>query len=199
MSINSSSISTFITSLDKGLMTPNRFRVEFFLPRGINDNANPNAFNIDSTADRITPFQIKMNQNEKVNVFCHTASLPMRALSVWDHKMWDTPYKVPNSHQAYEPVTFSFYADSEMNTRRYFEVWMGTVMNLTSNTTNYYDEFVSDVNIITMDREGKDTYRVTLLEAFPLNIGAVDLAYSNMNSVAIINVTMAFKYWKSEI
>jgi hypothetical protein len=76
---------------------------------------------------------------------------------------------------------------------------MGTVMNLTSNTTNYYDEFVSDVNIITMDREGKDTYRVTLLEAFPLNIGAVDLAYSNMNSVAIINVTMAFKYWKSEI
>lgn len=191
------SINNFLSKLGDGLQMPNRFRLEFFLPRGIIDLPNPLAFNITSTVGAITAYQIYMNQDEKINVFCHTAAFPMRSLSVWDHKMWSAPYKVPNS-QNFEPVTFGFYADSDMNTRRYFDAWMSAVINLYSNTTNYYDEFVSDVNIIALDREGNDTYRVTLREAYPLNIGAVDLSYANRNSVTTVNVTMTYKLWSAE-
>lgn len=190
-------LNTFLSKLNKGLLTPSRFRTEFYLPMGIVDIPNPVAYNALSIVGVITGAQIYLNLDEKINIFCHSCSLPMRSVGTWEHKMYGAPYKVPNT-QTNDTVMFSFYADSNMNTRKYFDIWQNAVLNVKSNTMNYYDEFVSDVKIFCMDREGKDSYEVQLYDAYPLNIGMVDLSYASRNSVVSITVSMAFKYWKAK-
>jgi hypothetical protein len=127
---------------------------------------------------------------------CHSCSLPQRTLLTYDHKQLAAPYRVPYS-QSYDPVTFSFYADTDYSTREYFDIWQNAAINIGSNTVNYYNEFTSDVRITTIDIEGNDAYFVDLYEAYPINIGVVDLSYSTMNAVQTVTVTLSYKYWAS--
>jgi len=123
--------------------------------------------------------------------------MPGRTLLTYDHRQLATPYRVPYSQSQYDPVTLSFLTDSNFNTRTYFETWQGAVLNVSSNTVNYYDEFVSDIRIILINPDGYDSeYYVDLYECYPLTIGQVDLGYAN-DGFAKIPVTFSYKYWQS--
>jgi hypothetical protein len=195
---NDVSIKSFIAKLGTGLAKPCRYRVEFNLPAGFNaDNASSLlGMNISSSAALIRAVETNLNQNGLINVLCHTCSLPQRSLLTYEHKQLSAPYRVPYS-QTYDPVTFSFYADSEYIVREYFDIWQNAVVNIGSNTLNYYNEFTSDVKIYAIDDAGEDTYSVILYEAYPINIGIVDLSYSNMNATQTVTVTLSYKYWAS--
>jgi hypothetical protein len=193
---NDVSIKSFIAKLGTGLAKPCRYRVEFNLPAGFNADPSLPGVNTDSAASNIRTKEREYNQNGLVNVLCHTCSLPQRSLLTYEHKQLSAPYRVPYS-QAYDPVTFSFYADSDYIVREYFDIWQNAVVNIGSNTINYYNEFTSDVNIYAINDAGEDTYYVTLFEAYPINIGIVDLSYSNMNATQTVTVTLSYKYWAS--
>lgn len=194
-----SNISEFIGQLKGGLSRPSRYMISFFLPLGIKEAPNPLAFGAFSTAGIITATHMLLNGRGKVNMFCHTCSLPMRSLSTFDHKTHiGPPYKAPYS-TAYEPVTFTFYADSSMNTRRYFDIWQQAVSNVYSNTNNFYNEFTSPMLIMNLDQEGKPKYYTLLLDAFPISLSSVDMAYGNNNSVTNVSVTMSYRLWLSNI
>lgn len=187
---------SFIARFNKGFARPNRYRVEFAMPRGVS-GVKIDAINSDSMSGNIQTVDRRMNANGNIGVFCHTCNLPQRTLLTYEHKQHGAPYRVPYSQQ-YDPVTFSFYTDPSYTTRQYFDIWQAAVVNLDSNTFNYYDEFTSDVHIMTLDNTGNFSYMVTLYEAYPLNVGMVDLSYSNMNSTQTITVTMSYKYWKTD-
>jgi hypothetical protein len=193
---NDVSIKSFLAKLGTGLAKPCRYRVEFNLPHGLDVNPDTPNMNSDSAAARIRSVEKEFNQNGLVNVLCHTCNFPQRSLLTYEHKQLSAPYRVPYS-QAYDPVTFSFYADSDYIVREYFDVWQNAVVNIGDNTINYYNEFTSDVKIYAINAAGKDTYSVTLYEAYPINIGIVDLSYSNMNATQTVTVTLSYKYWAS--
>ena len=190
------SIYSFLGKLKNGLQKANKFLVTFTLPPGINLASQSDVFyNVDSVQGRIQQNDVLMNSNSQINVFCHTCALPQRTLITYTHKHYGAPYLVPYSQQ-YDPVTFSFYADSEFNTRKYFEIWQSAIVNIGPNTMNYYNEFVSDVKITTISDEADGKYAVDLFEAYPLNIGMVDMSYSN-TGVQSVQVTLAYRLWKS--
>lgn len=190
------SIYSFLAKLNNGVSKANKFMVSFSLPQGIDINdINTEYYNTDSLQHLIQFNDRLLNSNNQINVFCHTCSLPQRTLLTYTHKHYGSPYLVPYTQQ-YDPVTFSFYTDSNFNTRRYFEIWQGAAVNLSPNTMNYYNEFVSDLTITTISEESDEKYQVTLFEAFPLNIGMVDMSYSNTGAQNI-SVTMAYRVWKS--
>ena len=179
----------FFTEMRKGIGKPNRYRIEFNLPIGVNDVEA----NWESRRGNIQSNQNKFNATGAINIMCHTAMLPERLLQSYEQKQMIVPYRVPYT-QSYNPVTFTFYADSTLNTRRYFEIWQNSVVNVHNNSLNFYSEFTSDVNIYTLDVEGNDTYGVKLIKAYPLTLAATDLSYSN-DGVQNITVTLSYKYW----
>lgn len=189
-------VSDFMALMDKGIARSSKYKVEFVLPRGINAAASWAAVNSESTAGSIRGIDAKYNKTEKINLFCHSATLPQRSIDTAQHKQLSVPYRVPIS-QSYDPVTFSFYADSDLNTREYFDIWQNAVINLSNNTTNFYDEFTSDLRITLIDQEGEEGYYVDLYECWPSNIGMVDLSYSNANALINVTVTLSYKYWQS--
>jgi len=192
------SLFSFLSKLDKGISKPSRFRVSFNLPSGIDlSRASDPFFNPDSTKGEIQRNQQILNANEKINIFCHSATLPQRSFMYFTHKHYGPEYKVPYT-QVYEPVTFSFYSDEAMSTRSYFEIWQSAAVNIGTNSMNYYNEFVSDIDIDVLSVEGNPMYSVHLYEAYPLSIGMVDLSYSNANQVSTLTVTMSYRLWKAK-
>jgi len=179
---------------DRGISKPNKYRVEFNLPRGVNLPQGDISVNDDARAANIGRMEAYFNTGGMINVKCHTMTFPQRSLLTMEHKQNSAPFRTPYS-ATYDPVTFSFYADGHLDTRDYFEVWQSAVINLGSNTMNFYDEYVSDVNMVMLDEYGHDAYAVSLFECYPLNIGIVDASYSSENTFTTCTVTMAFKSW----
>ena len=186
------STTKFLNLFDKGIGKANRYQVRFILPKGIPQSEWAN---IQSTSGRIQSMQSQLNGNEAINIFCHTCVLPQRSVMTYEHRQMTAPYLLPLS-QRYEPIPFSFFSDSTMNTRRYFEVWQNTVLNIHNNTMNFYSEYVADVEIRVLDAQGNPTYGIKLVEAYPMSLPPVDLSYSN-NAVQNVTVVMTYKYWEN--
>ena len=186
-------INKFLSHFKSGIASPARYRVRFNLPKGI-PNISGSAW--ESTEGNIRRWQADLNGTEKINVFCHTCTMPQRSLMTYEHKQLNAPYKVPYS-QSYDPVSFVFYGDGDLSARRYFEIWQNAVVNIQSNTMNFYSEYVSDVIIEQLDTEGNPTYGVQLIEAYPMSVTAMDYSYSNQNTIQNIAIVLTYKYWKN--
>lgn len=186
-------INKFLSHFKSGIASPARYRVRFNLPKGI-PNISGSAW--ESTEGNIRRWQAELNGTEKINVFCHTCTMPQRSLMTYEHKQLNAPYKVPYS-QSYDPVSFVFYGDGDLTARRYFEIWQNAVVNIQSNTMNFYSEYVSDVIIEQLDTEGNPTYGVQLIEAYPMSVTAMDYSYSNQNTIQNIAIVLTYKYWKN--
>lgn len=185
----------FLSHFKEGIAKPSRYRVEFHLPKGVNLQAGQIGVNSESTVAQITGMQNYFNAKGGIDIKCHNATFPQRSLLTSEHRQNSAPFRVPYS-STYDPVTFSFYADSTLDTREYFEIWQGAVVNFGTNTMNFYDEFVADIKMFQLNDLGEDSYSVELIEAYPINIGIVDSSYAQQNAYQTITVTMSFRSWK---
>lgn len=189
------SVSDFLSKFERGFAKPNMYRVEMNLPRGVNGfQPGQIGINADSMAGTIMGLNNTMNRNDSINLKCHTMTMPQRSLMTYELKQNSAPYRLPYS-ASFDPVTFGFYTDSSYDTRDFFDVWQSTVINTRTNTLNFYDEYTADIHMYAMDAMGRDTYHVTLYEAYPINLGIIDLSYSQSNNYQSVMVTMAYKYW----
>lgn len=186
--------SQFLSHFKNGVMKPNRYEVEFNLPQGVSGTA------IDLSKRDVREANIRKIENSLngvggINIKCHTAMYPQRSLSTTERLQNSAPFRTPYSSN-YDPITFSFYADGTGDTRRYFDLWQNTVINVKTNTLNFYDEYVSDLRIWTLNEAGVRTYGVVCREAYPLAIGAVDISYSNQNNFQNIVATFTYRRWE---
>lgn len=183
----------FISNFKKGFAKPNRFRVEFTLPSGVSLNGIADA-NTESLATNINAMEHYFNKNGSVNIKCHTMTFPQRTLQTFETRLNSAPFKIPFS-AVYDPITFSFYMDSTLDTRQYFEIWQAATVNVSNNTLNFYNEYVSDIKMFIENDHGQDAYGIQLYEAYPIGISIMEMAYNSDNQVLSTQITMSFKYW----
>lgn len=194
------SVQEFMSFFSAGPGRPNRFRVEFNLPPGVDTSigASGNFVNSAAQVGRITATQSKYNAGRgAINVMCNQATFPQRTLLTWELNQNSAAFKTPYSYE-YDPISFSFYSDSNLNTRQYFEIWQSACANIQNNTMNYMSEFVSPVTIYQLDTAGRDTYAATLIDAWPITLGSTDISMANSNAIHNITVTMAYRSYTSD-
>lgn len=173
-------------------MRQNRFRAEFTLPIGVDDNStSTNTFALSSN---IRNAESGLNGNGAINIKCHTVTFPTRSLDTFKFRTNSAEFRVPHS-TSYEPITISFYVNGEMDSRQYFELWQSAVMNFGDNTMNFYSEYVSDVKLYLQDEHGNDTYAIILYECYPSAIMQFDVGFSHGATVLSIQVTLSYKSW----
>ena len=185
----------FLGRFRNGVASTNRYEVSLFLPKGVSLGEDQLGVNSDAMVGQITSMQNYFNSSEQVNVKCNAASLPQRSLETYEYRQNSAPFRLPYS-ASYGPSSFSFYADGNFDTRDFFDVWQSAVVNLQTNTLNFPEEYVSDVTIHMLDRAGNRTYGVKLFEAWPIDIGETSLSYADMDTAAIITVSLEYKYWQ---
>lgn len=189
-------IKYFLSKVKRGFAKPSRYRMEFRLPIGVQSGLTLGGINLNSVAGVIQNNNHILNGNKTIDVMCHTAQLPSKRLLTTGYNNLLLPKQLPYFVE-YDEITFTFYCDTEYSVRDYFDIWFDTVFNTHSKTVNYYNEYVSNINIYTLDTEGNINYGVVLEEAYPIAINEVELSYASQNEIQEISVTFAYKKWYS--
>lgn len=195
----------------EGFSRKARYYVEFYLPkpggldlRGIDDTGQVGISN--ASQESISSFRsnnelnaVQLANARRVQAFCKSISMPDR-----DVQMKEIKHHGPARKFAYDyksaPITASFYTDKFLRERSYFELWQQAAFSQVSNNYNFYDNYVSDINIFQLGSfESKNerddmTYAVKLFDCYPKVISTVDYS-SEANDVQTFSVTFEFRYW----
>jgi hypothetical protein len=125
--------------------------------------------------------------------------MPERTIEMKEVKHHGPAYKIATDYKSAD-ITATFYADKFLRERSYFELWQKAAFSNQSHNFNFYDNYVSDVNIFQLgqfaSRNERDdvTYAVKLFDCFPKTISAVEYSYE-ANAIQTFTVTFGFRYW----
>ena len=193
----------------EGFARKARFYVEFNLPKAggagitnidpgseLSDAANELETTFKSSAEMIS---VQKANARRVQAFCSAIAMPERTVEMKEVKHHGPAYKIAIDYKSAD-ITATFYADKFLRERSYFELWQKAAFSNQSHNFNFYDNYVSDVNIFQLGQfasrnEREDvTYAVKLFDCFPKTISAVEYSYEN-NAVQTFQVTFGFRYW----
>ena len=94
--------------------------------------------------------------------------------------------------RADQDLSITFLEDSSMPARRFFEEWMKISFNPLIKTRKYPSQYqASQLNVNSMNQQGKMTYMDSFLDIFPFQID--DLDYSR-SSYEMMKTKVTFKY-----
>ena len=206
----------------EGLARSNRFYVSFRLPKNRVELGTEDEFAQFDSADFEAIDERGIEQKgfsggynravqdkdgRRVNAFCKGITMPDRTMATESVINGPgAPYNIVTDH-TYGDITATFYADKYLRERQYFELWQKSAFNDRTNNYEFYDNYVSDIDIFQLgqfantagsseDPSARDdvTHGVKLYDCFPTSIGAPTLAY-DASGVVEFTVTFKYRYW----
>ena len=186
----------------EGFQRKARFYVEFALPRGSLDQTvtttipdEQNGFSIPELIASVNTPQTK----RRVQAFCSAISMPSRE-AVQKEIRHNGPTRKFVYNYTTPEVTATFYTDKFMRERTFFEIWQKAAFSNLTHNINYYNDYVSPVDIMALgnyaSRQERDdvTYAVRLLDCYPKIISDVSFSHET-NAVQTFEVTFSFRNW----
>jgi len=193
----------------EGFARKARYYVEFNLPNpngGLSSNNNENLNLSQASQEEALSFKsnsdmanYQNNNGRRVNAFCKSIIMPEREVI-----MKETRHNGPSRKFAIDfksaAINATFYCDKFLRERTYFELWQQSAFSLKTFNYNFYDNYVSDINIFqlgsfdTRNERDATTYAVKLFDCYPKIISPVEYAY-DANDVQTFQVTFEFRYW----
>ena len=186
----------------EGFQRKARFYVEFALPRGSLDQTvtttipdEQNGFSIPELIASVNTPQTK----RRVQAFCSAISMPSRE-AVQKEIRHNGPTRKFVFNYTTPEITATFYTDKFMRERTFFEIWQKAAFSNLTHNINYYNDYVSPVDIMALgnyaSRQERDdvTYAVRLLDCYPKTISDVSFSHET-NAVQTFDVTFSFRNW----
>lgn len=163
-----------------GLARSNRFSVQFQPPSYVLSNMGSNG---NSVALR------------QMLMFCDSSQLPGVTINTTPIRTFGEVREIPYETN-YEPITLSFYVDNSFQVKKMFDTWVLGIQDWNTRNFKYYNEYIADLSIRVQDPEDDTKYMITLYEAYPKTVSAIQIDYAN-REIMKIQVTMMYKYWRS--
>ena len=141
---------------------------------------------------------IDLNQQmgRQINLHCNTVSLPGHDLQTQDQQHGSAPGRqIVSSHDYSGTIAASFYLDSHLRERHFFEQWQKMAVNHGTHKVRYYDEYIGTMQIFQLDGDGEITYGIEATEVYPSTIGGIEYAYANANTIATQAVQFNYRQW----
>ena len=167
------SVKNFISEIkSQGLARTNRFAVLFTPP------ANVNPANL-----------------RKTLLFCDQAVLPGVNFSTIQNRSYGEVREVPYE-KLFDTAQLTFHVDKEMQVKAMFDAWIASIQNPITRTFNYYNDYVTNMQIEVQDLVEKTRYEMTLYECYPKTISAISLDNAAKDTMKL-TITFQYKYWTS--
>ncbi len=111
-------------------------------------------------------------------------------------------YNYPTSN-IITPITIGFYIDSETNVHEELYSWTNEIVEsenkasnvLPLNTIAYKDDYKGSVEISCFNVEDVVVRKVKLYNAFPIQVGNVQLDWNNTNQIARVQARFSYDYF----
>lgn len=139
-----------------------------------------------------------MINGKLISLLCQGGSLPGATIVVKKQTIFGPNYIRPGTINYGETIQFSFLCDKDMEVKKMFDDWMHTVINPSSFTVNYKDEYSRDIIVYQLDEGENITYSVRLVDAFPVNMGSLSLNQAALDRFHMLPMTFTYRYWETE-
>lgn len=158
--------------------------------------ARTNRFEVDI----IAPIKLSTNYNRVVSLLASDSMFPQLTIFHKSHRIFGPPNMRPIfSDYGGEGLNIQFYIDGLMDVKRFFEDWIGLVINHNTFSVSYQKDYISTIRIKQLNEINDVVYEVELYEAFPRNVNILELNQSANNQFHRLNVMFAFRYWRRTI
>ena len=158
---------------------------------------------------RANLFEVNINfpaaaggDTELTNFMCRGAQIPGMTTGVVEVPFRGRIIKFPGD-RTFEDLTIPVYNDTNFTVRDGFESWMNTLNTHIGNvgllTDNAgYGTYLSDMTVSQLNQAGDTVKKYTLRNAFPSNIGAIELSYDQQTQIEEFQITVSFDYWTND-
>jgi len=136
------------------------------------------------------------NVNRQVNLHCSAVSMPGHDLQAKEQQHGSAPGReIVQSHDYAGTIAATFYLDSHLRERHFFEQWQRSAVSTQTHKANYYDDYIGTMEIYQLDGDGEITYGIKATEVYPATIAGIEYAYSNSNTIATQVVQFQYRQW----
>ena len=100
--------------------------------------------------------------------------------------------------RTFQPWTISVYNDTDFVLRSAFEGWINGIAD--SGTTNGASQpltYQTELEVHQMDRNDNVLRKYRFIDAFPTNVGAINLSWDQNNAIQEYDVTFAYNYYSN--
>ena len=195
----------------EGVARNTRFLVNIQLPKGgaLKEAISPLFFGADDAGQEVSgatgqklgdTLSYEKDLAPTVALMCTNITMPGRTINTSPYRIAGAPYKYPTQVQ-YTDITATFIGDKFLRLRTFFEAWQNIIYNNQTGMFNFYDEYVSPLDIFQLgqfdslnDRDSA-TYGVRLRECFPTATNQIQYDSGNQNQFVAIEVTFAYRDW----
>lgn len=132
---------------------------------------------------------------------CENAELPGKTIQTQDATIYGPSYKVPY-RASYNDMNLTFLCTNEFYERKLFDRWLEAMIPTDTHNTRFPkgngtmgSGYMTDIRVIQYDHFIKQIYAVKLIDAFPVNINAQALSWTDDN---FHRLSVQFAYQKFE-
>jgi hypothetical protein len=145
--------------------------------------ARPNLF-------RVTGFGVG-----GLEFLCKGANLPAAIVGQIDVPFRGRQLKIAGD-RTFENWTITVINDTDFAIRDNFVSWQNTINDHVAGTGNASPSSYMRSGIVTqLDRSGGALKTYQIKDAFPVNVGAIELSYDSTDAIEEFTVELAFSYW----
>jgi hypothetical protein len=143
---------------------------------------------------------------EDLTILCKSSSLPGSSIGTIEVPYRGRVVKIAGD-RTFDNWSATFFVDSEMGTRAFFERWMDKINSHQDNDAQLISPLETDgysrrVQISQMEKDNTDGGKVLrtydLWYAFPTSISTIDLAYDSNDQIEEFTVEFQYSYWTVE-
>lgn len=133
------------------------------------------------------------------SLMCESSSLPPLAVLTRTQRIQGPMHqRASNLDYGGGGISMTFYVDSGMDVKRYFDTWVHNTVNPGSFTVNYYEDYAKIISIYQLDEQDNEKYQIDLIDAFPTSLGVMELNQGSNDMPHRLTVTFAYRYWSSD-
>ena len=134
---------------------------------------------------------------ELTSFLCEAGQLPASTISPIEVPFRGRRLKIAGD-RTFDVWNVTIINDTDFKIRNSIERWMNGICGHSTNAglTNPVD-YVADLLIEQLDRDGSSLKTYNFRGCFPTNMAAIDLAYSSENEIERFTVEFQIQYWES--
>lgn len=168
------SISNFLSSFTEELARPNHFDVTISMPPAL------------SGANDFAKYELVYR--------CESTELPGRSLQTSSMKVYGVEEKFPYL-TSYSDINLTFIVADKMVEKTVFDRWINYIHPTATYNFKYKNEYATDIVITQYNLKNEPSYRVKLLQSYPIAVNALDLNWAS-DGYHKLTVTFAFTSWE---
>ena len=138
----------------------------------------------------------------RTQFLCEAISLPTKSLASTPQDIYGPPREIPY-RETFTEAALSFILDDKFTVKRFFDEWQENIVNVETGNVNYWNDFVSTINITRLSNDGtsfakqdaSSSYHIELREAYPSAVGEIALGHTQGNEILRLSVTFKYRKW----